>query len=101
LLYDQGFTISGARNRLAEATASGRGAAFAAARKAAGVSDRAAQETQTGDPQHEAWVAVEMNSGLSAQLEDGQGAVVLNRPERDDPSFILSELRAIRELLSD
>jgi hypothetical protein len=27
--------------------------------------------------------------------------VVLNRPERDDPSFIRSELRAIRELLSD
>lgn len=101
LLYDQGFTISGARNRLAEAAASGRGAAFAAVRKAAGVSERAAQETQTPDSLPDPWGTSEMNERPPVPLEVAQSAVLLDQSSSDDPGFILSELRAIRQLLSD
>ncbi|MEI8264175.1 MAG: MerR family transcriptional regulator [Betaproteobacteria bacterium] len=101
LLYDQGFTISGARNRLAEATASGRGGSFAAARKAAGAFDRSTQETQEADSQPDAWGVEATNDGPTENPESGQGGSAASRPEIDDAGFILTELRAIRALLSD
>jgi DNA-binding transcriptional MerR regulator len=127
LLYDQGFTISGARNRLAEATATGRGAAFAAARKAAGLPDRSPQEAQAAHshPDDGSQAAVdEHGQGLADGTEVAQGGQVnqggqaaqgaqgtqgaVARPPfasapftSDDAGLILSELRAIRELLSD
>ena len=100
LLYDQGFTISGARNRLAEATASGRGAAFAAARKNAGVPDLSVHEEQVSDSQPDERGVVAMNDGPTTKLESGQGGSAASRLEFDDAGFILTELRAIRELLS-
>jgi DNA-binding transcriptional MerR regulator len=101
LLYDQGFTISGARNRLAEATASGRGAAFAAARRGAGGVERSAEEPQAFDAPSAAPGLAVTDAGVPAPAGGGQGAAPFNRFPTDDPSFIVAELRAIRDLLSD
>ena len=101
LLYDQGFTISGARNRLAEATAAGRGAAFAAARRGAGGVERSVEEPQSFDDPSAAPGLAVTDAGVPAHAEGGQGAVPFNRFPTDDPSFIVAELRAIRDLLSD
>ncbi|MEI6025181.1 MAG: MerR family transcriptional regulator [Betaproteobacteria bacterium] len=101
LLYDQGFTISGARNRLAEAIASGRGAAFAAAVQAPNGLDHSAQGLEVTPPP---------NDGTRAQQADADPPgipVVVDLASVRDVSegvafdVVLSELRAIRALLED
>lgn len=101
LLYDQGFTISGARNRLAEAMASGRGAAFAEARKAS-----TALETPVQDPQPQASSvdgADRPAAGLSASERSDIPSVVSApvAPPVDDLEDLLRELQLIRDLLKD
>jgi DNA-binding transcriptional MerR regulator len=101
LLYDQGFTISGARNRLAEAMASGRGAAFAAAAEAPNGLDPSAQGLQLTSP---------LGVGTQAQLADAEApglpaavdrAAVPDVWEGETFEAVLRELRAIRAILED
>ena len=101
LLYDQGFTISGARNRLAEAMASGRGAAFAASRQASAPLDRSPLDVQPVEPPtegsavHETWSVATQRSGAAAVA-----SVATVRPIGDIED-VLRELQLIRELLKD
>jgi DNA-binding transcriptional MerR regulator len=100
LLYDQGFTISGARNRLAEAMASGRGAAFAAARKASGRLDHSLLDPQPVEPPEEA-SAVDALESASERSEAASVASAPLVPPVDALEDVLRELQLIRELLKD
>jgi DNA-binding transcriptional MerR regulator len=101
LLYDQGFTISGARNRLAEAMASGRGAAFAAARKASAPLEHPPVEVHSVEPPaegpavHETWPVATQRTEAAAVA-----SVSLVRPVGTIED-VLRELQLIRELLKD
>ena len=101
LLYDQGFTISGARNRLAEAMASGRGAAFAEARKASAPLDHPPVDVQSVEPHaegpsvHETWPVATQRTEAAAVA-----SVSLVRPVGTIED-VLRELQLIRELLKD
>lgn len=101
LLYDQGFTISGARNRLAEAMASGRGAAFAAARKASGQLDQPHLDLPPMEPPEMSSAA---ESAVSAAPERSQSSSVDSGPLTQPVGAledVLRELQVIRELLRD
>jgi DNA-binding transcriptional MerR regulator len=101
LLYDQGFTISGARNRLAEAMASGRGAAFAAARKASGRLDHSLLDPQPVEPPDEASAVYALESAASERSEAASVASAPLVPPVDALEDVLRELQLIRELLKD
>jgi DNA-binding transcriptional MerR regulator len=101
LLYDQGFTISGARNRLAEAMASGRGAAFAAARKASGRLDHSLLDPQPVEPPEEASAVDALESTASERSEAASVASAPFVPPVDALEDVLRELQLIRELLKD
>ena len=73
LLYEQGFTISGARNRLGEAAQNGR-------RKDAAAAVPAGTEQVPGDP-IEAVGGVDAEDGLSAVRADLLAALHLLQPE--------------------
>ena len=101
LLYDQGFTISGARNRLAEAMASGRGAAFAAARKASTAPEPPVLDLQPqaslgdGTGRQEAGFAASERSEIASVASAPVG------PPVDALEDLLRELQLIRDLLKD
>jgi DNA-binding transcriptional MerR regulator len=80
LLYDQGFTISGARNRLAEGGATPRGAALNG-------------DPANGDPIAAAEEAGEPNEG-------GAEAAEAAEPARFDAGELRAELTSIRDLLA-
>jgi DNA-binding transcriptional MerR regulator len=108
LLYDQGFTISGARNRLADASAAGARAAGAEGRSQAAAKPTAASaapgrplqpalaerpdpDPQCGSPP----VAARASAGDAAG--SGQGSAVPAEPL--DPVSLRAELLSIRDLL--
>jgi len=101
LLYDQGFTISGARNRLAEAMASGRGAAFAAARKAPAQPDPPVLDPQPMEPP-EVGPAVDAAGATAFERSEAEtlSPVPVVRPVEVFED-VLRELQLIRELLKD
>ena len=104
LLYDQGFTISGARNRLAESMASRRSAAASAAAAAA-----PSGESQGDDHEYERQVLALGDGGFEQAPEpdsyvrpSGPGhAVAMLEPGDSSVYFLLDELTAIRRLLED
>jgi DNA-binding transcriptional MerR regulator len=73
LLYEQGFTISGARNRLGEAAQNGR-------RKEAAAAAPVGSESLPGDP-IEAATEVDAEDGLAAVRADLLAALYLLQPE--------------------
>ena len=101
LLYDQGFTISGARNRLAEAMATGRGAAFAAARKASVSSEAAVSDTQLQGPPGDGIASQALVSAASESSEVASIAAAPVMPTVDALGDVLRELKLIRDLLKD
>ena len=101
LLYDQGFTISGARNRLAEAMATGRGAAFAAARKASVSSEAAVSDTQLQGPPGDGIASEALVSAASERSEVASIAAAPVVPTVDALGDVLRELKLIRDLLKD
>ena len=101
LLYDQGFTISGARNRLAEAMASGRGAAFAAARKASIKLDHSHLDLPPTEPREDDPAAESAVPIAAERLEAASVASVSFARPVDAFEELLRELQVIRELLKD
>jgi DNA-binding transcriptional MerR regulator len=85
LLYDQGFTISGARNRLSDAVAAARLAGAEAVQEAHAIAASAAPGRGNGG---------EPGRDTGAELEDA------DRPTALDPGLLRAELMSIRELLS-
>ncbi len=84
LLYDQGFTISGARTRLQELDAHARSRALSAAEP----ESQAAQHLTSGNDDGS---AIEMSS---SETSSGQSS------EKDQWSAVVNELIEIRELLN-
>jgi DNA-binding transcriptional MerR regulator len=101
LLYDQGFTISGARNRLAEAMATGRGAAFAAARKASASSEAAVSDAQLQSTPGESIASETLGSAAAERSEVASIAAAPVAPPVDALGDVLRELKLIRDLLKD
>ncbi len=93
LLYDQGFTISGARNRLAEGHAAARAASLQAA-EAGGLPDGADID---GDNDSDA--AAGSESGRTADAGAGAPAV-LDAVGKFDADGLRAELLSIRDLLT-
>ncbi len=85
LLYDQGFTISGARNRLSDALAAGRNGREA--------------EDDLGDAQVDEVIDVDAALGLDAEPVAAPGAVDMVLAEPPTPLQIRAELESIRGLL--
>jgi len=100
LLYDQGFTISGARNRLGELAGRGGKAAAAAAAAAELLRDEDLDEDGPVEPDitPEGPAGAAENRGR-ADAEAGGGAT-LPAPVFD-PTVLRRELLALRELLTE
>ena len=101
LLYDQGFTISGARNRLAEAMASGRGAAFAAAAEAPNGLDPSALGLELRPPLGDGTQTPQADAVAPGRPAAVDRAAVPVAWEGETLEAVLRELRAIRALLED
>ncbi|MFM7848383.1 MAG: MerR family transcriptional regulator [Rubrivivax sp.] len=101
LLYDQGFTISGARNRLAEAMASGRGAAFAAARKASSQLGHSLPDLPPMSPRRDG-SAADPAGPLASERSSAAGTASISLTQPVDAlEDVLRELQAIRDLLKE
>jgi DNA-binding transcriptional MerR regulator len=99
LLYDQGFTISGARNRLADGAAASRGAALPG--PAAGGNGKLRDADGLLAPPGElAEGAPADNRSGAAQAGDAPGAIPVPEVLEIDLQGMRRELLAIRKLLS-
>ena len=93
LLYDQGFTISGARNRLAEGHAVARAASLQAAETAEPGAPLDGDDDDNGGGPTE-------DTGLSAAAADAVGGAGTAALEAFDADGLRAELLSIRDLLT-